>query len=103
MKVLIKLFQKVMLAFGKLRLCLVGFRLHFPSEKRQSRAEHEAEPHFNAKALAFASMLQKIRSFASDFWTESILPECREVLRSVTFYRYLILCFFFFSLLLLLF
>ena len=37
-KVLIKLFQKVMLAFGKLRLCLVGSRLHFPSENRQSRA-----------------------------------------------------------------
>ena len=37
-KVLIELFQKVMLAFGKLRLCLVGSRLHFPSENRQSRA-----------------------------------------------------------------
>ena len=38
-KVLIELFQKVMLAFGKLRLCLVGSRLHFPSENRQSRAD----------------------------------------------------------------
>jgi len=28
-----------MLAFGKLRLCLVGSRLHFPSENRQSRAK----------------------------------------------------------------
>ena len=37
-KVLVNLFQKVMLAFGKLRLCLVGSRLHFPLENRQSRA-----------------------------------------------------------------
>ena len=38
-KVFVHLFQKVMLAFGKLRLCLVGSRLHFPSENRQSRAD----------------------------------------------------------------
>ncbi len=30
-----------MLAFGKLRLCLVGSRLHFPSENRQSHARLE--------------------------------------------------------------
>jgi len=30
-----------MLAFGKLRLCLVGSRLHFPSENRQSRADSQ--------------------------------------------------------------
>ena len=41
-KVLIELFQKVMLAYGKLRLCLVGSRLHFPSENRQSRARTES-------------------------------------------------------------
>ncbi len=41
-KVLIELFQKVMLACGKLRLCLVGSRLHFPSENRQSRARTES-------------------------------------------------------------
>ncbi|MBQ1196068.1 MAG: hypothetical protein IIX44_07480 [Clostridia bacterium] len=37
-EVFVHLFQKGMLAFGKLRLCLVGSRLHFPSENRQSRA-----------------------------------------------------------------
>ena len=74
MKVLIKLFQKVMLAFGKLRLCLVGFRLHFPSEKRQSRAEHEAEPHFNAKASAFASMLQKYEALLRIFGQSQYFP-----------------------------
>jgi len=41
-EVLIELFQKVMLACGKLRLCLVGSRLHFPSENRQSRARTES-------------------------------------------------------------
>jgi hypothetical protein len=30
-----------MLAFGKLRLRLVGSRLHFPSENRQSRYNAE--------------------------------------------------------------
>ena len=43
-------FKKFTLACGKLRLCLVGSRLHFPSENRQSRTEYEAEPHFNARA-----------------------------------------------------
>ena len=38
-KVFVHLFQKGMFAFGKLRLCLVGSRLHFPSENRQSRAK----------------------------------------------------------------
>ena len=37
-KVFVYLFQKGMLAYGKLRLCLVGSRLHFPTENRQSRA-----------------------------------------------------------------
>ena len=45
----------------------------------QKVAEYEAEPHFNAKASAFANCASKMRSSASDFWTESILPECREV------------------------
>ena len=61
LKILKKLFSKSFLsgartlACGKLQLCLVGLRLHFPSENRQSCTASR----FNAKAIAFASMLQK--------------------------------------------
>ena len=42
-------------------------------------AEHEAEPRTNARASALASVLQT-GDASSTVWTESILPECREVL-----------------------
>ena len=63
-----------MLAFGKLRLCLVGSRLHFPSENRQSRAEHEAEPRTNAKASAFASVLQNGEALLLRFGQSQYFP-----------------------------
>ena len=61
LKIFKKLFSKSFLngartlACGKLQLCLVGLRLHFPSENRQSCTASR----FNAKAIAFASTLQK--------------------------------------------
>ena len=53
----------------------------------QKFAEYEAEPHFNAKASAFANMLQNREALLLDFGQSAILPECREVLRSVTLRR----------------
>ena len=44
-----------MLALGKLQIRLVGLRLHFPAENRRICTESRT----NAKASAFATVLQK--------------------------------------------
>jgi len=42
-------------AYGKLRLCLVGLRLHFPLENRQSRTLRRMKGRFSRGRKLFVS------------------------------------------------
>ena len=48
-------------AYGKLRLCLVGLRLHFPLENRQSRTLRRMKGRFSAES--FDRTFSKVRGF----------------------------------------
>ena len=76
MKIFKKLFSKSFLngartlACGKLQLCLVGLRLHFPSENRQSCTE----PRTNARPSGLATPLQNREASLLDFGQSQHFP-----------------------------
>ena len=76
LKILKELFSKSSLsgartlACGKLQLCLVGLRLHFPSENRQSCTE----PRTNARPSGLATPLQNREAPLLDFGQSQYFP-----------------------------